>query len=372
MKLYTTLTLAGLGLGTAILSVQGCSSSSGTTTDGGTEGGASAESERPPAKEGPATSSTTVKHYGLYTLSLGGADRSGAPSQTAWKKYGYDLDGKASTDKSTDHCKLKAGAAAKIKQDGDKGIDNSFGANILPIIDTAAPDSTKSINDSIRTGAFTVIIETTGFDDSAAQTNTGLKGQLFAGAKLTNPPKWDGTDEWPVLSELLADGNSIAGGSKVKFADAYVNKGLFVSGTDATVSLSLSVSGAALTLSINKATISFQKPAAAGGLDVANGTIAGVLNTAELISELKKVAGRISDTLCQGSTFDQIAAQIAQASDIMSDGTNGDSSKECNGISIGVGFTAKALKAPTKVEPRGAPTPDPCAAPPPGDAGGGG
>lgn len=362
MKLFTGLALCGLGLTTALLiGAPGCSSDPETTGDGGT----TTTTKKPPAKEGSATSETGSKFYALKTIQLGDTDRSGAASGTAWKKYGYDLDGLVSTDKSTDHCKLKSGAPNKVKLDGDEGIDNSFGANILPIITTAAPDAAKSINDSLNTGAFTVIIEAKGLNAEAEQTNTGLTGQLFAGGKLATAPKWDGSDEWSVLPALLADGSTVGGGSKVKFADAYVNKGLFVSGTDATVTLSLAVGGAALDLTIQKATISFKKPAS--GVLATEGTISGVLGTEQLISELKKVAGRVSTSLCEGSTFDNIANQIRQASDIGADGKNAEGS-ECSGISIGIGFTAAEVKPVTKVEPAGAPSPDPCTTPA-GDAG---
>ncbi len=361
MKLYTGLAICGLGLTTALLlGAPGCSSDPAGTEDGGTSAGGT---KKPPAKEGDKTASTDSKFYALKTIQLGDTDRGGAASATAWKKYGYDVDGLVSTDKSTDHCKLKAGAPNKVKLDGDEGIDNSFGANILPIITTAAPDAAKSINDSLNSGTFTVIIEAKGLNGEAEQTNTGLTGQLFAGGQLATPPKWDGTDEWSVLPALLADGSSVAGGSKVKFADAYVNKGFFVSGTDATVTLSLAVGGAALDLTIQKATISFKKPAS--GVLATEGTISGVLATEQLISELQKVAGRVSTSLCSGSTFDNIANQIRQASDIGSDGKNA-TGADCNGISIGIGFTAAEVKPITKVAAPGAPTPDPCKA---GDGG---
>jgi hypothetical protein len=362
MKLYTGLALCGLGLTTALLlGAPGCSSDT-TEADGG-----ASSLKKPPAKEGSATSSTESKFYALRTLQLGDTDRGGAPSTTAWKKYGYDIDNLVSTDKSTDHCKLKSGAPNKVRTDGDEGIDNSFGANILPIITTAAPDAAKQINDNLNSGTFSVIIEAKGLDGAADQTNSGLSGQLFAGAPMPTPPKWDGNDEWSVSPALLADGQSIAGGSKVKFADSYVNKGLFVSGSNATVTLSLSIGGASLDLTIQKATISFKKPAS--GVQATEGTISGVLATEQLISELKKVAGRVSTTLCEGGTFENIASQIRQASDINADGTN-TAGGECTGISIGVGFTATQVKTPTKVAPAAPPSPDPCTSP--ADAGAGG
>jgi hypothetical protein len=49
-------------------------------------------------------------------------------------------------------------------------------------------------------------------------------------------------------------------------------------------------------------------------------------------------------------------------------GGNNAAGTNCNGISVGLGFTAKQIKNPSKVADLGAASPDPCAAPP-GDAG---
>ena len=80
MKLFTGLALCGLGLTTAIFSVQGCSSDPAVTSDAGPGGGGA--SKRPPGKEGAATTSTDLKYYALKTIQLGDTDRGGAPSQT--------------------------------------------------------------------------------------------------------------------------------------------------------------------------------------------------------------------------------------------------------------------------------------------------
>lgn len=297
------------------------------------------------------------RFFAIHTLSLGDTDRSGAPSPTAWKKYGRDIDGKTSVSTSTDHCRLKPGAPSKVKQDGDDGIDNSFGANIIPILTTAAPDLSKLANDTIKVGTFTHIIHVSGLDGDATQSTTGLKGQLFEGAKLTSPPRWDGTDEWPVLPGTLADG-TLAGGSKTQFNDASVKLGLFQGAAGTSFSLRLPLGDAEIVVPIDKAILSFQKPV--NGVEATGGTIAGVVNTARFNSEFLKMAGYISTTLCSASTAAQVTAQFAQASDIMSDGTNGDPTKECDAISIGIGFTATALKPPTRVAPPPVQPPDPC------------
>ncbi len=140
-----------------------------------------------------------------------------------------------------------------------------------------------------------------------------------------------------------------------------MSNGTFVSGDLAaggiTVTISLVFQGVPLALSVNHAVITFDHTTAN---DAANGTIAGVINTEELITGLKSVAGRISASLC-GSAFDGIADQIRQASDIMANGSNAAGSP-CDGISIGLGFVGKKIANPTKVASSDASAPpDPCA-----------
>jgi len=354
MKLWKVWSVSGttlVGLA-ALLTYAACSG--GTTSVAG----------QPPGKpSGPVTTSKTTETFALQTLLLGEYDRTTkAPSTTAWKSYGYNLDGKITTKDSTDVCT----AAVKTNQiDGNNGIDNAFGSVILPIIQTAASLQTPSdtISQAIAGGSFTIQIQVKGLDDTAAQTATGLTGQLFASGAYGGTPAFDATTDWPVTGLLLNNPNDINSGSKITFSDSYIVNGTFVSGDLSTggvqVSISLVFQGVPLTLSVNHAVITFDHTTAN---DAANGTIAGVIDTAELITGLKAVAGRISQSLC-GSAFDGIAQQITQASDIMKDGTNAPG-QACTGISVGLGFVGKKVANPTKIaNDDAAVPPDPCTTP---------
>jgi hypothetical protein len=133
MKLLKSLGILGLcgGFAVAFAAQQGCSSSdspSGTAAVGG-----------PPDKpNAPATTSTDVRVFAVHDLLFGDADRSGTASGDAWKKYGYNLDNKVSTAKSTDVCKPAEGGSKDSAADGADGRDNSFGKNIVPIIQQLA------------------------------------------------------------------------------------------------------------------------------------------------------------------------------------------------------------------------------------------
>ncbi len=58
-----------------------------------------------------------------------------SPTADAWKQIGFNLDGKVTSATSTNVCGLVQGASPTEQDDGQGGIDNSFGENICPILD---------------------------------------------------------------------------------------------------------------------------------------------------------------------------------------------------------------------------------------------
>ncbi len=356
MKLGATLTLIGLGgMIAAFAAATGCSEDSSTGATGGSETGKTV-----PEETGSPTTSTEERTYAVNKIFLGEADRAGNKSPNAWKAYGYNLDGLITTvvDKNSPGlgkvCKLSAGAQAKTHEDGDQGTDNSFGRNILTLLDPFTPTPSNEVNSGLEKGDFTIMLKVKGLTDDPAQTATGLSGTILVGAKFSDDenvkPTFTTADDWPYLDDPSA---------QVPVTGAYINNGTFVNGKGgARVKLSLNVQGQSLNLTINKALITFKVNPADKSL--ADGTIAGVVNTAELADGIKVIAGRFSKDLCQGTTVDGIINSIKQASDMLADGTN-DPTKPCDGISIGLGFTAKQIGTPTKGKALTTPTDDPCA-----------
>jgi hypothetical protein len=352
----------------------GSSSSSGSSSSGGTCTPTTCN-EPPTPPTGGMAAGTKSHNYALHDLFLGDTDRMGVTSADAWKDFGYDLDGKITTAASTDVCTLVAGSSKQVQVDGTKGTDNSFGANIIPIITTLDSTASQALNQSIQGGSFTVFTYVTGFDDSAGNmtTATGLSGVLLAGGKYSadgGAPSWDLQTNWPVIPDPgLIMGCTTTGGcpagtdpvakAVIKFSSAFQTKGTFVNGTPSPLTLSLSIGGQSLSLNVSSAVISFD-PMAPGS--VTNGTIAGVLDTMALINGLMSVAGHISTSLCMGSAFQSIATQIEQTSDIVLNGTNVENKagEMCNAISIGLGFNSTEIAPPTTIAAPSAPAPNPC------------
>lgn len=286
----------------------------------------------PEASGGDADEDTVLA---IKKLFLGDADRNDNPSNDAWKEFGYNLDGFKSTNNSKNLCKprAKGGAAKLVHADGAEGIDNAFGKSIIPIIGSFVQGGvSKTVNEQLDAGKFTIMVK---LDKLGTGTDySGIAASLFGGGNLDADPKWDGTDEWPVLYELLENGDKEK--PLVKFANSYVANRTWV-GQSNSLKLSLDVQGYALTLSINHAILSMDLNA--DNTAATKGVIAGILKTDELVTTIKSVAGKFSASLCEGNTLDGVLEQLAGASDILSDATQ-DPNKECDAISIGLGFDA--------------------------------
>jgi hypothetical protein len=314
--------------------------------------------EPPAAGAVMAPDGTGPTTFAISKLFLGDTDPDGTPdAQNGWKFYGYNLDGTDDTPTTPGLCKPVDNAPVKnVHVSGNNGINNSFGKNILPVILGLSANAPQTINDSITAGKFTIMLSLTDLGMSASY--NPIVTQLFAGGDLGAAPKFDGTDMWPVLPALLADPDAgVAGGSLVQFPMSYTTNNTWVSGGKGTITLMLSVSGFTLNLEISNAVMSMVLDST--HQHVTGGIIAGILPTNALISQLKMVAGAFDPSLCSGPTIDSITSQIAQASDILQDGTQS-ATQSCDGISIGLGFNAELVQL-GPVAPPAMPKADPCA-----------
>ncbi|HEY1690937.1 MAG TPA: hypothetical protein VGG39_02175 [Polyangiaceae bacterium] len=91
------------------------------------------------------------------------------PDAGAWRPIGFNVDGKTTTATSTDVCGLVQGAGPATREDGQDGIDNSFGANVCPILDdTMGPTACSSgipetylVTDASGSGVMTIQLRPT-------------------------------------------------------------------------------------------------------------------------------------------------------------------------------------------------------------------
>jgi len=334
----------------------GAAGGTGTGGAGGTgTGGSIVHAEPPSAGPTHPPDGTGSATFAISKLYLGDTDRDGASNVDGWKQYGFDLDGLVSTPSSADLCMPRAGATPKdAYPDGDLGIDNAYGKSVLPQLLALTSNLSQQVNDSILAGESTIMLD---LDKLGADADYNpISTRLYGGAPLGGAPKFDGSDAWPVVPELLKDPTDITS-STVVFPTSYVVKNTWVGRAAAPFPLTFSTGGSKIRLTIANAVIAMDMSADHGS--ATQGTIAGVLATDALLAEIKKVAGAFDPGLCSSPTLDALLQQIEQASDILADGTQ-DPTKICDGISIGLGFDAKRVKLGPIAAPA-PPDPDPCA-----------
>ena len=182
----------------------------------------------------------------------------------------------------------------------------------------------------------------------------GLEGRLFQSGPVSNPA-FDGSDTFPIGAQSLLSPSDPTS-TKWSFLQTYVNQHTMVMSPSGDVRLVLDTAGFQMAFDIHSAVIAMDM--APDRSAAVNGVIAGVLDTEEHIAVFQQLAGSFDPGLCSGTTFEAIADQVRQASDILVDGTQ-DPNQTCNGISIGIGFTATAVQL-SGITPAPTPPPDPC------------
>jgi len=309
--------------------------SSTTTSDAGPDGAAAdsgpAGDATPPPDSGPGTTTWVFKK-----MFVGDSDRTFKASATAWRTFGADIDGKATTSMSTDVCQRAQGAPSMVQADGDNGVDNSFGANVLPVL-LAAGLSNPSLQWSQATqqGATRpVLLRVQGLAQTSASTPT----DLFIGAIPPGPPVYDGTGTWPT-SSLSVDAMDLSK-PKVQLTGAAQAGAWQTQRASAVAQLYMKYDNGTLVLPIRKLALAASPSLDGKTLD--QGQLSGVMKTTELVEAVRQAIGVANPSLCMGASWDSIAAQLAQAADILVDGTQ-NANAPCDAISIGLGFEGAVM-----------------------------
>ncbi|MFO0548434.1 MAG: hypothetical protein U0271_08615 [Polyangiaceae bacterium] len=264
----------------------------------------------------------------------------GVGNNGQWKTVGFNVDGLVSDGNSTDVCKPNSDASPDIVYpDGDNGIDNSFGKNLVPLILALKPGWPDTVNGYLTQGFFSTILKMYCLPPTG---DAVVLSKVFAGTTLGTIPKFDGTDMWPVAPEVLSDLQDPESSTLI-FPNSTVTGSTFDSGQQSTFVLLVPISFGDQIASIKltvynariKMTLSDDRKSATGGV------IGGVLKTEEVVDQLKAVAF-LAD-YCSDALYPAMLKAVRQASDIMSDGTQ-DPNSTCDGISFGVKFEMKEVQ----------------------------
>lgn len=333
-------------------------SSMGNTGSSASTGGGEVHALPPGAPAPTPADGAGPTTFAIRKIFMGDTKPDGTPDlANGWKNYGYDVDGDISTAASTNLCKPRNNAAPKnVYPDGLDGIDNSYGRNILPIMLGIAADTPQKTNEAIVNGQWTGLFHVDKL--GAGDTYNPLVVKYYIGADLGAPPKFDGTDTWPVNPSSLTNPADVTS-AKATFAGAYLTGNTLVTAPLGEIRLEMLQDGFTMPLVLHHAVATFVLDASHE--HGSQGVLSGVLDTDETVELLKKIAGQFDPSLCSGPTIDSITAQIEQASDILADGTQ-DPTKTCDGISIGLGIELEVVQLGA-VGPDEPPPPDPCMTP---------
>ncbi|WP_437820550.1 hypothetical protein [Sorangium sp. So ce1078] len=346
-------------LATTLLSVAGCGSDDPAAPPA--EEDVDVDLGQPPAPGPEQPGDGEGVAFAIDRLFLGDTDRDGKKTAGSWKQYGFNIDGKVSSTISEDLCRPTDGAApSDVYPDGADGIDNSFGSKLVPLIGSLLPDPSTKVTDAIANGDFTVILKVDGL--GAQSSYNPLTAKLYGGATLGSAPTWDGSDAWPVVPELLEDAQDVES-AKIVFPKSYVVDDTWVSGPESQVAFQLNLTISETTIGLTIRNVRIAMDLAPDHKSVVKGTIAGVLETAVLVDELRSVIGAVQPGVCEGPGLETILDQVRRASDIMKDGSQ-DPSQDCDAISIGIGFTAKEVQL-GQIAPPAETTGVPCGETPP-------
>ncbi len=228
--------------------------------------------------------------FAIRRLFLGDTNPDGTESSDAWKQYGYDIDGIASSRCTTNHCRPQPGGnEASIETDGRGGTDNSFGENLVPFWISLAGNFSQDVNDAMARGAHTLLFAIDRLD--AGSDLSGLTGSLYEGAPLGTAPAWDGSDTWPVfceyLDKCLASGTPTppANASKMIFTGGYVRDNVLVIHPQGYVDIGLNWLHAWFPLRLHHVVISMRLGTEGQAPRTATqGVISGVMDTQEYVT----------------------------------------------------------------------------------------
>jgi hypothetical protein len=305
----------------------------GGATAGG--GGGDASADAPPA----------VTPTGLFVVDhwyLGDTDASDVPDKTAWKHLGLNLDGLSSNPASATHCLAYQDTdPAKIKEDGDDGADNSFGRNLVPLIQSAGIDLSKSINSSVATGWSTLLIRTNLLDLPPGAGAASV--QIYDTAVTASPPLFDGGDAFPIDSSALVAGGMEPGDAIATDPQAVLKGDTLTITLPADAALRLNFKSGPYQFGFTAHRVKLVLTMDPTRAHLSAGVVAGVFYTEEVITELDTALGNVDPALCTSGLLPSLGEIVRSAQDILADETN-QSGVSCDAISFGLGFRGIAAK----------------------------
>ncbi len=270
--------------------VAGAAGTGGTAgADGATDAGCL--SAQPPPPNPTADPGGNIDFVvAVRTVDLGDRDLGNGPT---WPNLGYDLDKLCTCSSDPDgSCK----APNKTVCDGVDGRDNALGSLLSQVrtLFNLKDLSSDDLTTKIEGGGNTVLIRVQGYNGTANDAVVEVAWMASDDFDETNtaPPKWDGSDEWPVISNSLVgkvapDGGTQFSVDNARYVDtaAYVTNGTLVASLpDGTFSLT-----AKTAIQFSAAIFTASVKSSAGSWALEDGVLAGITKVSDILGTLPAI-----------------------------------------------------------------------------------
>jgi hypothetical protein len=295
--------------------------------------------------------------FAVKRLYLGTQTHLGEFASTAWREWGYDLDGVCtdlnSSKQSIGTCKRVDTSTADVLVDGDRCRDNNFGAQIMGLVTTFNTNVESNTTASILNGSGTIgiVIDDVdeGVDDGFAP---GMVYSLDSLPKAATPT-WDGTDVRKVTDDSVQ--NLDIKQPRVSFPHGYIRGNVWVSGDGQAFNLPFGLGGTALVLPLQAGRFTVPLDAA-HEKSPSQSVVVGAIALSDLEAAMKPVAA--SAGLCPGNPlYDGLITKMLTFPDVVVGAPNlQDTTKSCDGLSVGLGFDLAPIQPLTQIVPAAATT----------------
>ncbi len=291
-------------------------------------------------------------------LYLGSTNSLGATSTDGWKDWGFDLDHVCTSledsIKNVGTCRRNAEANQDVLLDGYLCRDNNFGRHVIALLKVSSDGFEQRINDGIFEGNNTWIIRIDDLDDTADDPYAPARFYLASDQK-DGSIKWDGNDLRTASSDSVVDRSLDK--PIIAFPGGYVRDNVWVSGDPSSDQIVLPFS-ADLKIPLQGTLITMQLDP-----DHKNGKRAA-LGGAIKMSSLEAVLGPVAEAagFCAGTPlYTSLIRNLSRFPDVVMDAPNlQDETKDCDGMSLGIGFDVQAIQPVVQVVDAPPPAPSKC------------
>jgi hypothetical protein len=298
----------------------------------------------PPEKQGLGGSTEFV--VAMRSVDLGDTENT----------VGLDLDGKCTGEGDGPSC-LHPAWMAKDIDDSDDGRDAQSAVLFKQFsLATGGRIGSTGFTAGAEGGKWSMLLRVRGYD--GALDDDQIEVAIFPSAGLhddVRPPKWDGTDAWPVPPSCLRDGASL---DQPKYVDAkaYVSGGKLVASLPES-EFYMAGAGTCMPVRFVAGFLTATIQTSSQGFTLTDGVIAARWKIADLFASVSMLRSDDKPICTGGDLYKPVKNLICQNADIYSGIAT--PTTVCDSISVGLGFTASpatiGVVEPLPSEPVGCP-----------------